>query len=760
MNDNKLNLDTGYIKGYDNIINFFSEHKDDFLNPNKLISFDIETKDLSMRGNKLLGFGIAFSSKYSRYISVRDLTDSQIKKIFELFNRTKCKIILHNAYFDISQITYMTGVKVRWTYCTYIMAHAIYSHLMLYAEKGKRKDTLSLKSLCKKAFPELYGYEDDLNQIKKEICKIKGIKEGEFTYDMFSDDVLSPYGNYDVLVTYALFEYLSNKVGNRIENGWEKLPELLELKHNVTRVYIKAKVNGIKVDRDMILKLNIEWNEKTDKLLEEIKKDDRIKTAEAKIYLDKMNKLLQKRQDDFDNKLEERLEKIKIGKYSEKRLAKARENINNLTQKMLDKIEKESKFNLKSSQHKQVLFIDVMELNPLKYNKDSGSPKLDKEFLASYSYIPLVDQIREYALFIKGIDGFLGVNDEEGKKGLWNNTFEDYPYNHPNSNLQGTITHRVAQNNINLQQLPSRGELSTLKKCIIPLKENHRIITLDYSSCELYILAALSNEKNFLNAIEHNLDLHSNMAYMIWGEDILLDKDNGKICEILGVEQLEYENDIHSLKNVKLSIEDKLKIIKELYGDTYRYNAKSINFGVPYSIGAKGLAENMKKNIKEASQMLNTYMERNVGIDSFMTANKDFLCENGYIEGKHGQRLYMYSAKGYDWKRLLESKYHKKDYDYNRLKELRKSTNYIIQSENAMVIYKALINLDKRITELGLEDKIFLMTTIYDAVYLSVDNSISDEYMEKMLREIFEDYYMNGVSFRIDFSSGATFKDL
>ena len=100
--------------------------------------------------------------------------------------------------------------------------------------------------------------------------------------------------------------------------------------------------------------------------------------------------------------------------------------------------------------------------------------------------------------------------------------------------------------------------------------------------------------------------------------------------------------------------------------------------------------------------------------------------------------IYMDKSKGIDWREL-------KDWNYSAkkeiLQELRKSTNYIIQSENAMVIYEALIRLDKKLTELGWQDKVYLMTTIYDACYLSVDNSISDKKIKEVLTEVFEVWY-------------------
>ncbi len=761
----KLKLNIGLIKGYDNIIRFFEGYKDTFMDKNKVISFDIETKDLSMRGNELLGFGIGFSKTFSRYISVRDLTYEQKRNIFKNFNKFKCKIVLHNAYFDISQLSYMFKMDINWNYCTYIIAHSLHTDMLLYAEKKDKKKSLSLKSLCKIYYNELYGYEDELDNYKKELLKIHNIKDKEFTYDLFIDEVLSPYGNCDVLVTYALYEGMKKEISDNIANGWEKLPLLLNIKHNVTKVYIKAKVNGVRVDRDKILELNDKWSKITNEKLEEILKDKKIKDTESLLYMKKYKNLIEKRQRDYDSKLKDRLEKIKIGKYTQKKLDKAKENIHNLTQKMLDNLEADSKFNLNSSEHKKILFFELMGLKPLKYNKadknGNKSEKADKEFLEYYSDIPIVDMIRVYSLYTKGITGFLGVNDVNKEKGFWNNTYDDYPINHPNSNLQGTITHRIAQNNVNLQQIASRGELSELKSCIIPLKDNHRLVTLDYSSCELYILGALSKEQNFVNGILNNLDLHGNMAYMVWGDSFIIDYDKeNKIKELLNLDELRYIDKNRTLKSLDLPIKDKLKIIKEgsICGNM-RYNAKSINFGLPYGIGAKGLANNMKTTIKEAKKLYNQYMEVNHNIQMYMDKNKDLLCERGYIEGEHGQRLYLHMCKGVNW-REINKKTEMTDNDFKILSELRKSTNYIIQSENAFVLYEALIRFDKKIQELGLEDKIFLMTTIYDAVYLSVDKSITDDYIEKLLREIFETNYKDNINFRIDFGSGENMKKL
>ena len=204
-------------------------------------------------------------------------------------------------------------------------------------------------------------------------------------------------------------------------------------------------------------------------------------------------------------------------------------------------------------------------------------------------------------------------------------------------------------------------------------------------------------------------------------------------------------------------------MVELLNGDTLCINSmpyginKNYNKNVPYGIGAKGLAEDMKVKIKEAEKLLDAYMEKNQKIKEFMDNNKDFLCKNGYIEGTHGQRLYMNKSKGINWRELKDWKYNDKK---EILEELRKSTNYIIQSENAMVIYEALIRFDKKIKELGWENDVFILTTIYDACYMSVSDRISNKDIKKVLTEVFEVWYTNDVKFRVDIESGKNFKEL
>ena len=313
---NELNLDIGSIQGFDNIKKFFIDNRDVFMDNEKVVTFDIETKDLNLRNNILLGFGIGFSKTKSRYIITRDLSLKQLKIIFKAFNNFKCKIALHNSYFDISQLNYMLDMKIRWTYCTYIMAHCLHTDILLRAEDKDKGNSLSLKELCKTYYNELYGYENELEKVKLSIIKEKGITKNKFTYDMFDDKTLIPYGNYDVLVTYALFNGFIKEIKKNVNNGWKKLPYLLNLKHKVTNIYINAKVNGIRVDRDKVFELNTQWNEILEKNYNKIVETEEVKKAEDLLYMREYRKILDKRQKDYDDKLDDRLEKIRLGKYT------------------------------------------------------------------------------------------------------------------------------------------------------------------------------------------------------------------------------------------------------------------------------------------------------------------------------------------------------------------------------------------------------------------------------------------------------------
>lgn len=96
--------------------------------------------------------------------------------------------------------------------------------------------------------------------------------------------------------------------------------------------------------------------------------------------------------------------------------------------------------------------------------------------------------------------------------------------------------------------------------------EGRVIITLDYSTFELGVLAALSKDPHFLKAFKEKLDLHSYVA------------------------QLMFSKKVSKTENPEL-----------------RRRAKAINFGIVYGMTVQGLARRLGIDKREATKLINNY---------------------------------------------------------------------------------------------------------------------------------------------------------
>ena len=152
-----ININKIVLKDYNECLSYLLNFKENIDSVDTIIAFDIETKNLNLYKNNLLGFGFAYSDKEGAYFVTRNFSKEEVRHLLKLINSFKSKIVLHNAYFDISQINYMFNMKFKWTYDTYIFAHALHSNVLLYAESKDKSNSLSLKLLCKTYYPEIYG---------------------------------------------------------------------------------------------------------------------------------------------------------------------------------------------------------------------------------------------------------------------------------------------------------------------------------------------------------------------------------------------------------------------------------------------------------------------------------------------------------------------------------------------------------------------------------------------------------------------------
>lgn len=407
---------------------------------NNSIAVDIETSGFNGITDNMLGLVIAVSLKKSVYINTRNWDDIEIVGLIKEINLMKNDKIAHNMFFDVSFIKMRYGVNLNINKDTMIYAYCLYTNRVYY-NKG-----IGLKNLARDMTP--YGdYEEELEIYKKEYCKTNKIKKADFSYSMIDDSVLSSYAHMDGISTIYLYNIFEKAKLKSIKDGWDKLEDLLSLKHKVTYLYIDAKVNGFKVDRDMINKLSKEWGDKRDVIFSDIKKMKELKESERVIKRNALIKMQEKRK-------------------SKAPLSRCR------------KVWKDNNFNFNSNSHLKILFYEVLNLKVIK-KTDKGEPSTDEEVITYYGDKghPFMVKLLEALKYQKGLSTFLGTESKK-EKGLIHFSTDEHPYVHANFNHCATISSRTATSEPNLSQVPSRGELKKIKKCYI-VENNRKLIGFD-----------------------------------------------------------------------------------------------------------------------------------------------------------------------------------------------------------------------------------------------------------------------------------------
>lgn len=555
---------------YKDYCDWFLEYYNQIDSNKRLLSFDIETAKLYPIHNKFIMFAVTYklNDKYiSKSFNCRDWNDEQVKFFIKSFNMLKSKKILHNAYFDVTTLGIMYGIKVKWDYDTYIMYHNALTHRAKDTNDndfGASQTGLSLKDLTRD-FLDYGDYEEDLNEWKKEYCRNNKIKISDFTYDLIPEHILAPYNCMDTTCTLQLYEKCIKLINILVSQGYTQLKENIKMKHEVSDIYIDARIRGIYIDRDKVKSLNDYYKntmiESEQKIKTTLKKH--IDYVERELYFSALEKELMK---DFQYIAENRPKVSKSGKetWVSKKVS--------ITDKRIEKIREESKLNLNSSQHKAMLFCDSMGLVPLEKSAKTNAPKCDIKFMEHYvSDYPEIQYFLDYGKCRTALNNFLGVEkcdgdiDEIGKgdsKTLWELTTDDYPYIHSNYNVNGTVTHRCSCNSINLQQIPSRGVLKHIKECI-SARPNHYFLYSDFASAEVCILGSIIGSKVIHDSLVNKWDLHSMNAWKMLKDDIL--KEHPEFEQKF----IECGNDVSKLKEFYAGI-------KAEFEQTIRYRTKSL----------------------------------------------------------------------------------------------------------------------------------------------------------------------------------------
>lgn len=226
---------------------------------------------------------------------------------------------------------------------------------------------------------------------------------------------------------------------------------------------------------------------------------------------------------------------------------------------------------------------------------------------------------------------------------------------HPNFNQCTVITSRLSCTDPNLQAVPKENDTYAVRQTIVA-PPGKVILSFDYSQIELRMLAHYTRDPFLLRAYRENLDIHQETA---------------------------------DLLHIK------------------RDDAKRINFGIVYGLGAESASAKLNISYNEAQQLLNRYHKRIPGIKQIYSKSESYARRHRNIPLWTGRRR------------------HYKPYD-----EFQKALSNLIQGGVGEIVRIAITTLDKEVIRKYPEVEMFLQ--VHDDIVFYVPEGLVAEIAPKV----------------------------
>ncbi len=266
---------------------------------------------------------------------------------------------------------------------------------------------------------------------------------------------------------------------------------------------------------------------------------------------------------------------------------------------------------------------------------------------------------------------------------------------HTSFNQAVTATGRLSSSDPNLQNIPIRtAEGRRIREAFIPA-EGWTLLSADYSQVELRVMA-------------HMADVPALKESFVAGEDI------------------------H-----KRTASEIFNIFPEMVTDEMRRQAKTINFGVLYGMGAFSLAKDLGIGRAEAQQFIDHYFERYPAILKYLEEKKAEAREHQYVTTLLGRRCAIpeINSKNGAVRSYAE----------------RNAINYPIQGSAADIIKVAMVNIARRLTEQQFQARMLLQ--VHDELVFEVPENELDQ-VQELIRTEMEAAVALDVPLKVDIGTG------
>ena len=228
----------------------------------------------------------------------------------------------------------------------------------------------------------------------------------------------------------------------------------------------------------------------------------------------------------------------------------------------------------------------------------------------------------------------------------------------------GTATGRLSSKSPNLQNIPVRSEEGRKIRQAFISKAGHSLISIDYSQIELRLLAHFCRDTSLIEAFKQDKDIHFETA-----------------ARLFGIENAQEKRSI----------------------------AKSINFGLIYGMGSKKLSQTLQIPLKEAKSYIESYFALFPTIKDYLSAQENFLLENGYSQTLLGHRRY------FDFSRATE---------FMKANFLREGINSIFQGSAADLIKLSMLEIHRIYSKSDLK----MLLQVHDELIFEAPSEKAQEY--------------------------------
>ncbi len=332
-------------------------------------------------------------------------------------------------------------------------------------------------------------------------------------------------------------------------------------------------------------------------------------------------------------------------------------------------------FNINSpKQMGEILFTKLDLAGNKKIKKTAGGAITTKEseldkLRDAHPIIPLILEYREIQKLLSTyIDSIPLLVGDDGRI-------------HSHFNQLGASTGRFSSGEPNMQNIPTKTERGRLIRGGFVARTGCVLLGFDYSQIELRVGALLSQDKDMLDTFIRGDDIHTAVAKKVFNVD-----DRG--------------------------------VTKDM-----RRQAKVINFGIMYGMGATALAENLGIPRKEASLFLEEYRKQFPILNTYLESVVRIAKDNGYTTTFFGRKRNLSKINSV--------------IPFIRAMYERMAINAPVQGTAADIIKLAMIYTHNALQVQGLDTHAQLVLQIHDEIIFEVEEKYTEQ-VEKVITQVME----------------------